>query len=192
MVAELPSNTILLKYPNGGVPQAINTVVKTWPAPWWIVCNNDSWFMPGDLKILAECAWQHHEQVPAVFPNIGLSCGALTKLGIQKVGLFDENFYPVYIDDKDWFYRCKLAGLPIVQTTQTKMQHVHSVMYQNLPKLAEAKNVSYYFCCDYYRNKWGGDWEHETYLTPFNLPNCPIDYWHYDPERRERMQWKVA
>lgn len=83
----------------------------------------------------------------------------------QKVGLFDENFYPAYFEDCDYQYRMKLAKietdypnflLPAVYRTSSSI------------KADPSLNDNYLNNKSYYEKKWGGSPFYETYTKPFN------------------------
>jgi hypothetical protein len=50
---------------------------------------------------------------PALVCAQGFSCFRIDREIWQKVGPFDEGYYPVYWEDTDYRYRCKLAGVEI-------------------------------------------------------------------------------
>ena len=88
----------------------------------------------------------------------------------DKVGLFDEKFYPAYFEDNDYEYRFKLGGYSshIVECEQPfhvmsatlKEQHAHGKNRQH--------NINFDKNRQYYISKWGGLPRHETFKTPFN------------------------
>jgi hypothetical protein len=50
--------------------------------------------------------------------NHGWHCVGIHKDVIEKVGRFDQNFYPGYLEDSDFDYRCRLAGIPEWETNK--------------------------------------------------------------------------
>ncbi len=46
--------TILISHPNAGVAGAWNEIITLFPAPYWMISNNDIQFAPGDLKRMHE------------------------------------------------------------------------------------------------------------------------------------------
>jgi hypothetical protein len=88
--------------------------------PWVLVLNDDVGFEPGVLAVGVAAAWARHATHAAVFVNSnepGMAGGnlfsafAITRLGYLAVGSMDENFFPAYFEDCDWFYRLKVLGL---------------------------------------------------------------------------------
>lgn len=92
---------------------------------------------------------------------------ALHRRLFEKIGYFDENFYPGYFEQIDWCYRLELNGLQgawarvwVNALSQTVGNHTNLVL---APPLLQ-----------YYREKWGGDKGEETFKLPFG--NKPIGY----------------
>lgn len=83
----------------------------------------------------------------------------------EKIGKFDENYYPAYYEDTDYTYRLQVAGfnkldtdfiLPEVMRT-SKSGEKDKSLYDRV-----------FECRRYYEQKWGGAPTQETYKTPFN------------------------
>lgn len=92
---------------------------------------------------------------------------ALHRRLFEKVGYFDENFYPGYFEQIDWCYRLELLGLQgawarvwVNALSQSVGKHSNLVLAP--PLLA------------YYRQKWGGDKGEELFDLPFG--NKPLGY----------------
>lgn len=94
----------------------------------------------------------------------------------ERIGLWDENFWPVYGEDADISYRIltaieedglkeKWAVFPTDAwvTMQGYSAHKGGVKFDQTA------------IWDYYIKKWGGRSGHEIYKKPFN--NYPIDWW---------------
>lgn len=159
-----------------------------------IVANDDIEFAPGDVDKLAahatanrsryiiSCAGTHLGFGRRV-PSMGYSCFAINPVAIEKLGCFDENFFPAYCEDQDYAYRAKLCGLQEENCADTELTHAGSssissdrqLLYQNA--MTQQKNMLYY------RRKWGGFAGAEIYQTPFNNPRLSI---RIAPEARER------
>jgi GT2 family glycosyltransferase len=89
----------------------------------------------------------------------------LPKTTFEKVGEFDEGFFPAYFEDNDYAYRMKLMGMgitkipyliPSVHRVSQTMEHDDSV------RVRFHKNKKRYI------EKWGGEPMQEKYKTPFN------------------------
>jgi GT2 family glycosyltransferase len=82
-----------------------------------------------------------------------------------KVGKFDENFFPAYFEDNDYFRRMLLADVPMIFNGMLNpVIYRNSMTIQKTPELNNGfeKNRQYYI------SKWGGLPTQETFGTPFN------------------------
>ena len=104
-------NLWLLRIPFGlGLVGAWNLVIKSTPyAPYWVLVNDDAWFEPGALKIIAEQADPTALNFVDIIPE--WACLVFGEGAIDKVGLYDERFYPLYFDDNDLHRRMIKAGV---------------------------------------------------------------------------------
>jgi GT2 family glycosyltransferase len=89
----------------------------------------------------------------------------LPKSTYEKVGEFDESFYPAYFEDNDYFYRMRLAHInyfvaPII----------NPILYRSSMTAQKDPNVLNYVKANEkrYIEKWGGLPESEKYLKPYN------------------------
>jgi hypothetical protein len=116
------------------------------------------------------------------------ACFAIGRGAIEKVGYFDENFWPAYLEDFDYHYRLGLAGIPLLCDERTLLEHQRSatVRRDRLLGLLHPERLSRNQ--RYYRRKWGGAPDQEQYLNPFNNRSLPYfigEKQHaapYDPE----------
>lgn len=185
-VCHLPNNI--------GCSGAWNLIIKSYlMAPYWVITNHDIAFSPGLLENMVSKAQD---------PNIGMvHCdGGDHKLGsfefflikdwvIQKYGLFDENFYPAYVEDYDYLMR--IISDPIIRCTSLDNVFYHgeknyansgSQTWRSNPELktkidhARILNESVYM-----NKKWGPNWSgFQPYKAPFNNENLPLSYTTYD------------
>jgi GT2 family glycosyltransferase len=83
----------------------------------------------------------------------------------NKVGVFDQEYFPNYFNDNDYFYRMCLL--------ETKMLYTHSldpVVYRNSMTIAKDPSLNSRFM-EYrlnYIKKWGGIPHDETFTKAFN------------------------
>lgn len=107
-----------------GLVGAWNLIVKTTPyAPYWLLVNDDAHFEPGALKIIAQEADPKTLSFPDIVPE--WSCIVLGEKVVEKAGLYDERFYPLYFDDNDYARRIDKAGFAI-KRIQAKVHHENS------------------------------------------------------------------
>jgi GT2 family glycosyltransferase len=83
----------------------------------------------------------------------------------KKVGNFDENFFPAYFEDNDYFRRMQLANVPIIVNPM-----LNPVIYRNSMTIQKSPELNSGFEKNrqYYISKWGGQPTQETFATPFN------------------------
>lgn len=89
----------------------------------------------------------------------------------DKVGLFDEKFYPAYFEDNDYIYRLKLLNYNIAMfPVHNYYTHNHSATSKRQKELNIKVDYDYYFRKnkEYYIKKWGGEPRQEQYILPFN------------------------
>jgi len=83
----------------------------------------------------------------------------------EKVGKFDESFFPAYYEDNDYEYRLRLLGIPV------KLDPLlNPYMYRSNSTSDKEPSVKNFIETNkrYYVNKWGGLPKKETYTKPFN------------------------
>jgi GT2 family glycosyltransferase len=156
-----------------------------------IVVNEDCVFGQGDLSRLAECAIQQrdkfivsgrayeHQRKKWISSEYG--CFAVNPIALNRLGCFDENFFPVYCEDSDYRYRAKLAGLEPGYCNSTSIEHGGSSSLQE-ERVARQNQHTYSCNRSYYKNKWGGDCGEELFLWPFNDSRFSF---YIDPRIRE-------
>jgi GT2 family glycosyltransferase len=93
----------------------------------------------------------------------------MVKLSLfERVGFFDERFYPAYFEDNDFHYRMKLAGATEA-IAPCGYDHVNSATIQKYtPKQKEAHHERFKRLRSYYVKKWGGMPGSEAYTIPFD------------------------
>jgi GT2 family glycosyltransferase len=122
-----------------GLVGAWNLIIKSTPyAPYWVLVNDDAWFEAGALeKIASEVdtqALNFLDIVPA------WSAVVFGEVMVDKVGLYDERFYPLYYDDNDLERRVDHAGVP-KKTIQAKVHHENSSTLNS--GFEQVNNISY-------------------------------------------------
>lgn len=148
---------------NLGFPGSINHVIKTHAAaPWWCIANADVVFAPGDLARLAATMTGARWVGVNDWRVFGLTAEA-----VERVGFWDESYFPCYVEDCDYEYRCTLAGVEwgFIRGDTT---HEGSVTIKD-PKYAARNAETYPKNLAYHVAKWGGlPRGGERFTTPFN------------------------
>lgn len=170
---------------NLGVAASWNLIMKTAPnAPWWAIVNLDVTFAPGDLARLAAAMTPE----PKVACLLRFGAFGINRACLDAVGWFDENFHPIYCEDCDYEYRCRLAGVPIIDLP-SGTQHLeggsvalHDGHVRDNARTFPANHT-------YYQAKWGGPVRGgEVYRTPFDRGGWLGD-WTLDPARLREQTW---
>lgn len=169
---------------NLGVAGSWNHIITTSAdAVWWCIANADTVFGPGDLGRLAQTmAGPRWVGVNGDWRVFGLTFEA-----VERAGLFDPNFHPIYAEDADYERRCTLAGVEWGFITGTST-HAGSVTIKEA-RYAERNRSTYPANLAYYEAKWGGPLRGgERYATPFDRGGSVAD-WTLDLRRIRDQQW---
>lgn len=114
---------------------------------------------------------------------------AVTKRCVEEVGLYDENFFPVYYDDTDYGYRMSLIKATKFTCRPDRIsqdlggglksdKNAFTLYWQNVAHIH-----------DYYIRKWGGEATQEKFITPFNDPTKTIKDWTVEEDKIFRKFW---
>jgi SAM-dependent methyltransferase len=184
-VAHLPANI--------GCSGAWNLIIKCYVmSPYWVIANHDISFTSGLLQAMVKSSQKE---------DIGIVKGKefqwdlflIKDWVVQECGLFDENFYPAYVEDCDYHIRLMNKN---IKTEIIEYEYLHGdVNYEttgsqtwrtDLP-LKEKLDYSHYLNLNYISEKWGenwrdSNWEYHPYDYPYNQENIPITYTTYDLE----------
>src|SRR5216117_1106224 len=97
---------------NLGVAGSWNQCAKMFPEePYWLLMNDDAWFLPGYLEKICKCCHDHFDQ-PIIHLNHSNAyyCFVWSQVGLKVCGEFDENLWPAYYEDCDMRVRHRLKG----------------------------------------------------------------------------------
>lgn len=176
-----------------GWPGAINFgITQTPDAPWWLVVNNDAYFEPGKLAQIVE---RMDATTDPLVITQGFTIAAINRATVATVGLFDEwSFYPVYFDDNDYGYRCRLAGVQLdaAPTGHWCLEgddgYGESMTTRSDPVLSMANNRTWQINQTAYVAKWGGPPGQERFSSPWDS-GLPLWATRPDPEARTARLW---
>jgi len=191
-VCNLPSNI--------GCSGAWNLIIKSYMMnPYWIIASHDIAFTPGFLDTMVRTS--EKEDVGVVKgKEFQWDLFLIKDWVIQECGLFDENFYPAYVEDCDYHIRLMLKN---IKTESLDNDYLHGdVDYKTSGSqtwrtdLSLKEKVDYSHDCNMYyiAEKWGNNWrdsnwEYHPHQYPYNNPSIPITYTTYDLKfvRRKNM-----
>ena len=186
-VSHLPANL--------GCSGAWNLIIKCYMlAPYWIIVNDDVSFGPGLLKEFAETV--------EADPTVGIVHAHQGEYGIgswdlflirdhiiRDYGLFDENLYPAYCEDSDYFMR--LIHHPINRVMSLNGNYYHGMgdktqyyeegtqTQKTDPTLVEKLYHSNNRNIEYLTKKWGPRWR-TCWPSEQPFENQPINTTTYD------------
>lgn len=107
-----------------------------------------------------------------VYPNVGqesmFSLFLLRRWAWELVGPFDENFYPAYFEDNDYFYRMKLAHVSYAACQAGYDHEISSTLRLSSPQEKYQHELRFRSNEQYYAIKWGGSPRNEKYRRPFD------------------------
>jgi len=92
----------------------------------------------------------------------------IKKETIEKVGYFDEQFYPAYFEDNDYHFRIRKAGYKAWKINTAVYFHYGSRTIKENENIKMISDRGYLGNKEYYKRKWGGYPGEEKYQTPFN------------------------
>ena len=164
---------------------------QTPDAPWWFWSSNDIVFGEGDLAKITEYMESATE---ARIVTFDYAWGAFNQAVAQQVGLFDEwNYWPIYYDDTDFDYRCRLAKIDRIRYTGNIKHgagdHQTSLTVASSESFAKANGITYALNYKAYAEKWGGPPGEERFTTPWGQA-WPLWATRPDLEARAARTWR--
>lgn len=181
--------TVVSSSHNIGVAPSWNAALRVMLAnhlPYAVIAGSDIRLAEGDLDKFRAA---YDSQVPLQCGNHGYSLFMITPKAVDLVGAFDENFYPAYLEDCDYTYRLKRRGFDCRIIPEIFAQHGDSEMtgsctIQSDPVLFNLNLQTHERNFGYYRRKWGGANDSETYEYPFDNSGLDLSFWQIDPGHR--------
>jgi glycosyltransferase involved in cell wall biosynthesis/Sec-independent protein translocase protein TatA len=204
VVKKFPYGVIINHFPdNMGFSGAVNAGIKSGqlflPSPqpkWFFIVNADTEFPRGVLPRFAGA-------VNSLDDTFGLAYGprqdhfafVITQMAVEKVGYMDEVFFPGYMEDIDYHWRVRIAGLQ-KRITNAPFHHKQSANdrksrsvtgdYQDM-LMRSSRGWEYGWM------KWGRygtehiehDHPPSGWKTPFHIPDAPLSLWALDPGVRQ-------
>jgi len=151
-----------------------------------MIANADTTFAGGDLIELWNTA--DHDQPRWVGVNGDWRIMALNRACVDVVGMFDENYHPIYCEDVDYERRCTLNNVPWIFIPGMS-SHIGSVSWKSDPTLGRANQRTYAENVRYHIAKWGAPPRSgEHFTTPFGQ-GFPLDYWRVAIDRIDDLDW---
>jgi hypothetical protein len=145
-----------------------------------ILLNADCAVMPDTFeRMLASTA--------PIMCAYGFGCFLMSEAVWRDVGDFDEAFYPVYFEDTDYRFRCKLAGVALEEWAVSDLESIYPGRDRAPTGIVHGKhdpegyqgwrgeklawfNARWEANRQRYLAKWGGDVGQERFTSPFGEP----------------------
>lgn len=184
-VTHLPSNI--------GCGGAWNLIIKSYmKEPYWFIATHDIEFSPGMLEAMyKQTINTDYGMIHAKKSDWGggaYDIFVLKDWVVKKCGLFDENLYPAYAEDVDYYIRTKNESIPVrfldieylhgggrYDESGAQTWRVDSRLKEKIDRsriLNETK---------YLTNKWGIDYKSlNTFKKPFNNLEFSTSHTTYD------------
>lgn len=197
VICHLPSNI--------GVSGAWNLIIKSYMnSPYWVIASHDIAFTEGLLEELFNKA--KDDSIGMIHGNGGdfnhgtYDLFLIRDFVIQKLGLFDENFYPAYCEDADYIMRITRWNwnnpdnrIKTITSLETPYYHGSALTtdkdYYNEgaqtkkidPILNEKLDQCNITNFEYMFEKWGENWRSTSpQKYPMGIYNMPITYTSYN------------
>lgn len=177
----------------GAWNQAIDHAFNKRRHPYLLIFGNDIQFTPGDLQKMHEAVTSETDFVSG---NWAFSSWGLTRRGFDKLGWVDENYYPAYLEDGDYWRRVQLTNATVA-SADTHMIHGEaphwgSSTINSDPGLKHSVAAAHGRNWQYHIAKWGGRREGNTekFTTPFNRGGSLSD-WQLSPERLKQPHYRT-
>lgn len=156
---------------------AWNAAVRDDQSDYYAFLSSSCW-MSGSA--LLDAIERHADPERGLLTSEGFHCFVLAASVFDRVGLFDENFYPAYYEDSDFLRRLDLAGvhtgpnpMPKVELNECRCKTAYHLRHGYVrPAATHALKW-------YYSRKWAGLPGHERWTRPFGTR--PLDYWPKPP-----------
>jgi GT2 family glycosyltransferase len=148
--------TVLSMPSNQGVAGSWNLGIKCFPfESVWFFSSADTVYLPGALEKLSDASFDAIT-LTGSFPH--WQTFAIGEDAVRRIGLFDENLYPIYFEDNDYMKRAESAGITI-SYLDIPVTHDNSSTISSDPKLAQANNRTFADNQNYFDTKLEGSWD---------------------------------
>lgn len=152
---------------NLGVAASWNHIVRAAASADVLLFNDDVRFGPTTVERLANGA-NGPDGSGLAYTQKHFSAAYLSRHAIDRVGAFDERFYPAYYEDVDWLYRAWLAGVRAVIVADFEFNHFQSASTKEpgptggrIETATLGDRIK-----SLYVQKWGGLPNHEAFCSP--------------------------
>jgi hypothetical protein len=180
---------VLQQPKNQGVASSWNLCPYIWPhASHYLVLNDDVVLPPGMVKEVARYAQVESHRHPIVYlgEETGYCAFLWTRHAVERIGNFDENFWPAYYEDADMRLRLQRLGIspPSIFPGWAGIQHGKptGIAYQNMIKRCEEHLK------EYFTSKWGTVTGAVKFVHPFGDSKNQLHEWSLRAHMRGELE----
>jgi GT2 family glycosyltransferase len=158
---------------NLGVAGSVNFAWRNTPEGWWWGhCNDDCELDPKCLELMATAAESHPEAfiVPEHGAGSAFTLFMASASMPERLGYFDEQFFPAYAEDNDLGRRMNLLGIErhIVKGA-AYIHHTSSTLKAYTPEQTAWHHDQFRANVQRYIDKWGGEMDKdERFTSPYD------------------------
>lgn len=180
----------------GGWNQCIDFAFNRRKYEYLMIFGNDIQCSPGDLEKIAFAIRPDTDFISA---NWAFSSWGITRHGFGKLGWLDEEVWPAYGEDVDFWRRVQLHGNINQVSVDTSMVHGEaphwgsSTIYSD-PELRRRNHVTHDRNLKYLESKWGWDrhkpMESAKFSRPFGNSGSPLWSWKLSEARLQQPHFR--
>lgn len=174
---------------NLGCAGSWNLAPEIFPAETcWLISNDDQEFQKGVLEKICKSADENCKDHHIIYVNQfdAYDMFVWTQKGVKEIGTFDENIWPIYLEDYEYRCRLKIAGKCFRMNENLPVKHGKhrpaGKPYHELLTACKPLNE------DYLKRKWGTTGDTPIFNCPFFNPHIPINEWKLEEENRRRRE----
>ncbi|MHB8116427.1 MAG: glycosyltransferase family 2 protein [Acidithiobacillus ferrivorans] len=103
----------------------------------------------------------------------GFACFSIKKSAIERIGYFDENFFPAYFEDTDYWFRMKKDGVSEDILQYPILSHARGSSTKKSGDDIFTEQMGWFYAMNenYFFRKWGDSDISKTYTHPFDDKN---------------------
>lgn len=189
-----PDAGVLYSKNNLGVAASWNLIPHQWT--WssdkaWIFVNDDIQFEPGALGEFCRKVDELADKESFIMwdETDYFACFAWTRVGVERFGLFDENYFPGYEEDADMKMRWAVEGYRPPNVFGKHCPMKHGKPQCGGPRYNKMIQDGASIRLDYFIRKWGTlDFRQPLFKHPFNDPTKSLKDWEIEPWIRKKLQ----
>lgn len=183
----------------------------------WMAANDVAFRNEDDIQKVLD--WQKKDREENFgklgtinYGDVGYGFWLMNSTHFERMGTFDENFYPAYYEDIDYNRRMFLMDQECqkgIRSENVSMRNIPDIKLIHCEpdsevnpdvvidyesgtihsdaKLKELNDITFFKNLGYYTLKWGGDRRKEIYNHPYGDSNNDLNFWKFIPDHRKEV-----